>query len=259
MSASRCGPRAVRRARRCWCSTPRPAGGRPDGRPRCRPLILGAGSLGVMVAGHELDRPPDRSCGSRRVQRQVARIVEGDFQELPLERPSRRGRGPLPVDQPSVRPTEGHAADDPARPSDPRLLAQFAAGLAHQLRNALTGARMSVQLHARRYPAPADDQTLSVALRQLAMTEEQVKGLLSLGRVESRPPTLCDLRPAPRGGRHPGRPGVPARRGRRSSSPARRSAGRSPRRRLGRAGRRVEPGPERHRGRGSRRHGPARG
>ncbi len=26
------------------------------------------------------------------------------------------------------------------------------------------------------------------------MTEEQVKGLLSLGRVESRPPTVCDLR-----------------------------------------------------------------
>ena len=75
-----------------------------------------------------------------------------------------------------------------------RLLAQFAAGLAHQLRNSLTGARMSVQLHARRYPAAGGRPDLDVALRQLAMTEEQVKGLLSLGRVESRPPTVCDLR-----------------------------------------------------------------
>ena len=75
-----------------------------------------------------------------------------------------------------------------------RLLAQLAAGLAHQLRNSLTGARMSVQLHARRHPAPDGDQSLDVALRQLAMTEEQVKGLLSLGRVERRPPELCDLR-----------------------------------------------------------------
>jgi signal transduction histidine kinase len=65
--------------------------------------------------------------------------------------------------------------------------------LAHQLRNALTGARMSVQLHARRHPAPADDQSLSVALRQLAMTEEQVKGLLTLGRIERRPAETCDL------------------------------------------------------------------
>jgi signal transduction histidine kinase len=75
-----------------------------------------------------------------------------------------------------------------------RLLAQFAAGLAHQLRNALTGARMSVQLHARRYPPPPGDQTLDVALRQLAITEEQVKALLSIGRVERHEPEACNLR-----------------------------------------------------------------
>ena len=74
-----------------------------------------------------------------------------------------------------------------------RLLAQLAAGLAHQMRNSLTGARMSVQLHARRFPTPAGDRSLDVALRQLAMTEEQVKGLLSLGRVEGRSPAVCDL------------------------------------------------------------------
>ena len=75
-----------------------------------------------------------------------------------------------------------------------RLLARFGAGLAHQLRNSLTGARMSVQLHARRFPPPADDRTLDVAIRQLAMTEEQVRGLLSLGRVEARTPERCDAR-----------------------------------------------------------------
>ena len=74
-----------------------------------------------------------------------------------------------------------------------RLLAQLAAGLAHQLRNSLTGARMSVQLHARRFPPQDGDETLDVALRQLAMTEEQVKGLLSLGRVERQPHAPCEL------------------------------------------------------------------
>jgi signal transduction histidine kinase len=156
------------------------------------PLILGASSLGVMVfitswIAHRI------GVRIRRVQRQVARIVEGEFQPLPLggqrdevedlTRSINHMCLQLKDMQRTISETERS-----------RLLAQFAAGLAHQLRNSLTGARLSVQLHARRYPAPGDDQTLSVALRQLAMTEEQVKGLLSLGRVEGRPPSICDLR-----------------------------------------------------------------
>jgi signal transduction histidine kinase len=62
-----------------------------------------------------------------------------------------------------------------------RLLAQIAGGLAHQLRNAVTGARMAVELHARRCAAAEHDTTLDVALRQLSLTEEQIKGLLALG------------------------------------------------------------------------------
>lgn len=62
------------------------------------------------------------------------------------------------------------------------LLAQVAAGLAHSLRNAATGARMAVQLHTRRCPLGPDDASLVVALRQLSLGEEQVQGLLALGR-----------------------------------------------------------------------------
>jgi signal transduction histidine kinase len=80
-----------------------------------------------------------------------------------------------------------------------RLLAQLAGGLAHQLRNAVTGARMAVQLHQKQCPmnsnAAADDvevesgpdDTLSVALHQLTLTEEQIRGLLSLSRQEVEP------------------------------------------------------------------------
>ena len=67
-----------------------------------------------------------------------------------------------------------------------RLLAQLAGGLAHQLRNAVTGARLAVQLHQRRC-AISDDESLSVALQQLTLTEQQVRGLLTLGRNESQP------------------------------------------------------------------------
>jgi signal transduction histidine kinase len=156
------------------------------------PLMLGAGSLGLMVlatgwVAHRI------SARIRRVQGQVARIVEGDFRALgptgeedevaDLSRSIDHLCDRLRGMQRTIRETERS-----------RLLAQFAAGLAHQLRNALTGARMSVQLHARRHPAPSGDRSLDVALRQLAMTEEQVKGLLSLGKVERRPAEPCDLR-----------------------------------------------------------------
>jgi signal transduction histidine kinase len=154
-------------------------------------LMLGAGSLGMMVVvtswvAHRI------TARIRRVQNQVARIVDGDFREVApagqqdevadLSRSINHLCVQLREMQRTIRETERS-----------RLLAQFAAGLAHQLRNALTGARMSVQLHARRHPAPAGDQSLNVALRQLAMTEEQVKGLLSLGKVERRPAETCDL------------------------------------------------------------------
>jgi signal transduction histidine kinase len=73
-----------------------------------------------------------------------------------------------------------------------RLLAQLAGGLAHQLRNAVTGTRMALQLHQRRCAANPADKSLSVALRQLALTETQVRGLLSLGRGERSQPVDCD-------------------------------------------------------------------
>jgi signal transduction histidine kinase len=53
---------------------------------------------------------------------------------------------------------------------------------------------MALQLHQRRCEAPHDDKSLSVALRQLSLTETQVRGLLSLGRTERSQPALCCTR-----------------------------------------------------------------
>jgi signal transduction histidine kinase len=154
-------------------------------------LLLGIGSLGLMVLvtswiAHRM------SSRIRRVQRQVAGIAAGDFRELDpggrrdevadltvsINRMCSQLKGMRQTIQQSERAG---------------LLAQLAAGLAHQLRNSLTGARMSVQLHAKRHPAQAGDETLAVALRQLELTEEQVKALLSAGRVERSSPEVCDL------------------------------------------------------------------
>jgi signal transduction histidine kinase len=67
-----------------------------------------------------------------------------------------------------------------------RLLGQLAAGFAHELRNAITGARLAIDLHRRRCPGAAGgsnaDESLAVAARQLDIVEEEVRGLLALGR-----------------------------------------------------------------------------
>ncbi len=155
------------------------------------PLAVGLGTLCLMatVTGWIAHRISGRI---REVQQQVARIAAGDFEGFDpgprgdevqdLATSINRMCNQLKQMQQTIQQSERA-----------RLLAQLAAGLAHQLRNSLTGARMSVQLHVKRFPPQGGDQTLNVALRQLAMTEEQVKGLLSLGRVERQAHAPCEL------------------------------------------------------------------
>jgi signal transduction histidine kinase len=72
------------------------------------------------------------------------------------------------------------------------VVTQVAGGLAHQLRNSITGARMAVQLHLRRCNH-ADQESLNVALRQLNLTESQIRGLLSLTRDSQQTPVRGSL------------------------------------------------------------------
>jgi len=75
-----------------------------------------------------------------------------------------------------------------------RLLGQLAAGFAHELRNAVTGAKLAIELHRRRCPATDErDQSLAVAIRQLDILEEAVRGLLTLGRPSEAAAGPVDL------------------------------------------------------------------
>jgi signal transduction histidine kinase len=75
-----------------------------------------------------------------------------------------------------------------------RLLGQVSGGLAHQLRNGVTGAVLAVQLHARDC-AGGDGEALKVALRQLALVEANLKRFLDLGRDQAvaEPCSLVEL------------------------------------------------------------------
>jgi signal transduction histidine kinase len=155
------------------------------------PLVVGgcAVLLAAVVSGWLAQRFGRRI---RLLQEQVAAIAAGQFSEIS---PGRRHdeiydlvasvnsmSAQLRKMQQTIRQTERT-----------RLLAQVAGGLAHQLRNAVTGARMALQLHQRRCASAPDDKSLAVALRQLALTETQVRGVLALGRGEAPQSAVCEV------------------------------------------------------------------
>ena len=118
------------------------------------------------------------------VERHVARIAAGHFGER-LADPARPGHddiGRLVDGVNHLSETLSTLRTTLVAGERQRLLGQLAAGFAHELRNAITGARLAIDLHGRRCPGPADDDSLRVAVRQLAILEEEVRGLLALGR-----------------------------------------------------------------------------
>src|SRR5262249_45440304 len=66
-------------------------------------------------------------------------------------------------------------------------------GLAHQLRNGVTGAKLAVQLHAGACAGKIETEALDVALRQLALVEANLKRFLEVGRTDLREREPCSL------------------------------------------------------------------
>ncbi len=149
------------------------------------PLAIGGLTMLLMVAVSAwLSRRLARRIEA--VQGLFARIADGHFSHVDAQPPlDEVYELTLSANRLSDRLAANQ--EEIARTERLRLLAQLAGGLAHQLRNAVTGARMAVQLHQRRCPRSADE-SLDVALRQLSLTEEQVRGLLSLGKPDQQPP-----------------------------------------------------------------------
>lgn len=155
------------------------------------PLAVGAATIVLMVLlsawlAHHLSRR------IQSVQQQVATIADGEFIEVDAgERQDEIRELAVSVNTMSRQLRQMQQTIRQSERS--RLLGQLAGGLAHQLRNAVTGARLAVQIHMRRCTSTPQDDSLNVALRQLSLTEEQIKGFLSLGRQEQKPPEQCDI------------------------------------------------------------------
>jgi len=156
---------------------------------------VAAATLAVLVpAGYRAVRRLSRRFEA--VERQVARIADGEFGS----RVEQTGDGCVEIDRLADGVNTMSLALARLRESlvageRQRMLGQLAAGFAHELRNAVTGARLAIELHARRCQKPPHDgaggrrdDSLPVALRQLALLEGEVDGLLALAREGRRPP-----------------------------------------------------------------------
>lgn len=126
------------------------------------------------------------------VERQTARIAAGEFAPLPAGAWNDELRDLIvSVNGMAAQLAKLHSQVQAAERL--RLLDQVGAGLAHQLRNGLAGARLAVQLYQREHPAAAQAEALDVALRQLRLLEERLRGFLELGMTAKAPPEPCDL------------------------------------------------------------------
>jgi signal transduction histidine kinase len=66
-----------------------------------------------------------------------------------------------------------------------RTVAMLGAGLAHEMRNAATGCRLAVDLHAENCQMAVGDDSLAVAKSQLQLMESRLRRFLQLGREQS--------------------------------------------------------------------------
>jgi signal transduction histidine kinase len=126
------------------------------------------------------------------LERRARLIAAGDFSPMPLPRRDDEIRD-LVRSINEMAQQLAQFQDTVQRTERLRLLGQVSGGLAHQLRNGITGARLAVQVHARECSGSADSEPLDVALRQLTLLEVHLKRFLELGDPRLHQRERCSL------------------------------------------------------------------
>lgn len=143
------------------------------------PLVVGCAALAVVsvvsiIISRRLSGPIVQ------LREQASRMAEGDYR--PIEQPARNDELRDLVE--SVNSLSAQLAELHQvirRTERLAVLGQLSGGLAHELRNSIAGARLAVQLHQRAC-GERDPESLAVALRQLELTESQLRRFLAVGK-----------------------------------------------------------------------------
>ncbi len=132
---------------------------------------------------------------SRRIQeleRRTRIIASGDFSLMPLPNRNDEFRD-LGQSINDMAQQLAQLQETMEKTERLRLLGQVSGGLAHQLRNGVTGARLALQLHAREVNGHADSEAIDVALRQLNLVEANLQRFLHLGTTDPQARAPCSL------------------------------------------------------------------
>lgn len=128
------------------------------------------------------------------IREQAARIAQGDFAPMPINRPNDELRDLCEaINRMAVQLSEYEGAV--RRSERMETLGRLGAALAHQLRNAAAGSRLAIELHARGCPVEKSE-SLTVALRQLTVIETYLQRFLSLGQIAPPCRVAIDIRRA---------------------------------------------------------------
>ena len=155
------------------------------------PLLVLGGVGGLVAVGLAF------ASGSRLVKRvrdleaRTRLIADGDFRPMPLP-PSDDEVRDLCRSVNDMADRLAAFQEEFKHTERLRVLGQFSGGLAHQLRNAATGARLAVQLFLEENPS-ADPEPLQVALRQLGRIETNLRQFLDLGKPPDGARRECDV------------------------------------------------------------------
>jgi signal transduction histidine kinase len=155
------------------------------------PLILGAfgGAASLILAVVVAQRMSRRV---RELERRTRLIAAGDFSPMPLPGGQDEIRD-LAQSVNDMAQRLAHLQETVRQTERLRLLGQVSGGLAHQLRNGVTGAKLALQLHAGECAGRIDTEAIEVALRQLALVESNLKRFLDVGRTDPRGREPCSL------------------------------------------------------------------
>ena len=105
-----------------------------------------------------------------KLQKGLEKVADGDFESLVADSSTDEvGRLGRSVDKMAAQLKQLWLEVN--RQQSQKLLHQIAGGMAHQLRNTLTGARLALELHRQNCPS-TDQQEVNVALRQLEDAED---------------------------------------------------------------------------------------
>jgi signal transduction histidine kinase len=112
---------------------------------------------------------------------EVQRLAEGDFTPVELPRLDDEMRDLAKAVNATAEQLERYQ-QELRHTEQLRTVGLLGAGIAHELRNAATGCRLAVDLHAEHCPTASDQDGLAVARRQLDLMENRLQRFLQLGK-----------------------------------------------------------------------------